>query len=54
MGSNFRSLVAKSRTFAERVAPNPVILAVMDQLLGPRCERYQLHVYDPDRQHRPR
>ena len=38
------SLVAKSRTFAERVAANPVILAVMDRLLGPRCERYQLHV----------
>ena len=36
--------MAKSRTFAERVAPNPVILAVMDRLLGPRCERYQLHV----------
>ncbi len=38
------SLVAKSRAFAERVAPNPAILAVMDRLLGPRCERYQLHV----------
>ena len=38
------ALVAKSRTFAEEVAPNPVILAVMDQLLGPYCERYQLHV----------
>ncbi|MFP6729522.1 MAG: phytanoyl-CoA dioxygenase family protein [Alphaproteobacteria bacterium] len=38
------ALVAKSRAFAEQVAPNPVILAVMDQLLGPRCERYQLHV----------
>ncbi|MFP6743783.1 MAG: phytanoyl-CoA dioxygenase family protein, partial [Alphaproteobacteria bacterium] len=38
------ALVAKSRTFAEQVAPNPVILAVMDQLLGPYCERYQLHV----------
>jgi ectoine hydroxylase-related dioxygenase (phytanoyl-CoA dioxygenase family) len=38
------SLVAKSRTFAEKVAINPVTLAVMDQLLGPHCERYQLHV----------
>jgi len=38
------SLVAKSRTFAEKVAICPVTLAVMDQLLGPYCERYQLHV----------
>ncbi len=38
------ALVAKSRTFAERVAPNPSVLAVMDRLLGPRCDRYQLHV----------
>ncbi|MEO1192147.1 MAG: phytanoyl-CoA dioxygenase family protein [Pseudomonadota bacterium] len=37
-------LVAKSRTFAEEVAPNPTVLAVMDHLLGPRCERYHLHV----------
>ncbi len=40
----FGALVAKSRTFAEQCAPNPQILAVMDQLLGPRCECYQLHV----------
>jgi len=38
------ALVAKSRTFAEKVAPNPVTLAVMDKLLGPYCERYHLHV----------
>jgi hypothetical protein len=38
------ALVAKSRTFAEEVAPNPVTLAVMDKLLGPYCERYHLHV----------
>ncbi len=38
------ALVAKSGTFAEQVAPHPTILAVMDRLLGPRCERYQLHV----------
>ena len=38
------ALVAKSRTFAEAIAPNPQVLAVMDLLLGPRCERYQLHV----------
>ena len=38
------ALVAKSRTFAEEVAPNPSVMAVMDRLLGPRCERYQLHV----------
>ena len=29
------ALVAKFRTFAENVATNPVILAVMDKLLGP-------------------
>lgn len=40
----FGALVTKSRTFAEQCAPNPAILSVMDQLLGPRCERYQLHV----------
>ena len=42
----FGALVAKSRTFAERCAPNPQILAVMDRLLGPRCAEglYQLHV----------
>ncbi|GAB5471619.1 MAG: phytanoyl-CoA dioxygenase family protein [Rhodospirillales bacterium] len=38
------ALVAKSRGFAEEVAPHPTVLAVMDRLLGPRCERYQLHV----------
>jgi len=38
------SLVAKSRTFALEVAPNPVVMAVMDRLLGPRCLRYHLHV----------
>ena len=40
----FGALVAKSRTFAEQCAPHPALLAVMDQLLLPRCERYQLHV----------
>lgn len=40
----FGALVAKSRTFAERCAPNPTILEIMDRLLGPRCDRYQLHV----------
>jgi len=42
----FGALVAKSRTFALECAPNPQILAVMDRLLGPRCEngQYQLHV----------
>ena len=40
----FGALVTKSRTFAEKCAPNPHLLAVMDRLLGPRCERYQLHV----------
>ena len=42
----FGALVAKSRTFAVECAPNPQILGVMDQLLGPRCEngQYQLHV----------
>lgn len=38
------ALVAKSRSFAERIAPNPKVLAVMERLLGPRCERFQLHV----------
>ncbi len=38
------ALVAKSRTFAEEVAPNPTVLSVMERLLGPRCERFQLHV----------
>lgn len=38
------ALVAKSRSFAERVAPNPAVLAVMERLLGPRCDRFQLHV----------
>ena len=42
----FGALVAKSRTFAEQVAPNPQILSVMDRLLGPRCKngQFQLHV----------
>ena len=40
----FGALVAKSRTFAEQCAPNPKLLEVMDRLLLPRCERYQLHV----------
>jgi ectoine hydroxylase-related dioxygenase (phytanoyl-CoA dioxygenase family) len=40
----FGALVTKSRTFAEKCAINPQILAIMDKLLGPRCERYQLHV----------
>jgi ectoine hydroxylase-related dioxygenase (phytanoyl-CoA dioxygenase family) len=38
------SLIAKSRSFAETVAINPTVLAVMDKLLAPHCERYQLHV----------
>ena len=38
------ALVAKSRAFAENVAPNPFLMAVMDRLLGPRCVRFQLHV----------
>ncbi|MBM3585310.1 MAG: phytanoyl-CoA dioxygenase family protein [Alphaproteobacteria bacterium] len=38
------ALVAKSRTFAEKVAPNPLLMAVMDKLLGPHCVRFQLHV----------
>ena len=42
----FSALVAKSRTFAVQVAPNPQILSVMDRLLGPRCQngQFQLHV----------
>ena len=42
----FGALVAKSRTFAEQVAPNPQILSVMERLLGPYCEngQFQLHV----------
>ncbi len=40
----FGALVAKSRTFAEQCATNPQLLAVMDRLLLPRCDRYQLHV----------
>jgi len=40
----FAALVAKSLTFAEEIALNPVILPVMDQLLGPYCERYHLQV----------
>ena len=38
------SLVAKSKTYGEELATCPQILGVMDQLLLPRCERYQLHV----------
>lgn len=38
------ALVAKSRSFAERIAPNPTVMAVMECLLGPHCERFQLHV----------
>ena len=38
------ALVAKSRTFGEKVATNPQVLSVMDRLLGPRCDRFQLHV----------
>ena len=38
------ALVAKSRTFAECIAPHPAVLAVMELLLGPRCDRFQLHV----------
>lgn len=42
----FGALVAKSRTFAEQVAPHPQILSVMDRLLGPYCQngQFQLHV----------
>ena len=38
------ALVAKSPTFGTKVATNPQVLAVMDRLLAPRCQRYQLHV----------
>lgn len=38
------SLVAKSKTYGEELATSPQILAVMDRLLLPRCERYHLHV----------
>lgn len=38
------ALVAKSRSFAERIAPNPTVMAVMERLLGPHCECFQLHV----------
>jgi len=38
------ALVAKSPTFARRVAPHPKVMEVMDRLLLPRCERYHLHV----------
>ncbi len=38
------ALVAKSPTYGTHLATNPAILAVMDRLLLPRCERYQLHV----------
>ncbi len=38
------SLIAKSKTYGEELATAPQILAVMDRLLLPRCERYHLHV----------
>ena len=38
------SLIAKSRTYGTNLAACPQILAVMDKLLLPYCERYQLHV----------
>lgn len=38
------SLVAKSKSYGEELATCPQILGVMDRLLLPRCERYQLHV----------
>ena len=38
------SLIAKSKTYGEELATNPVILAVMDQILLPHCARYHLHV----------
>lgn len=38
------SLVAKSPTYGTHLATCPQILAVMDQLLLPRCEQYHLHV----------
>jgi len=38
------ALVAKSATYGTHLATNPAILAVMDRLLKPHCERYQLHV----------
>ena len=40
----FGALVAKSRTFAEQVAPNPQILSVMERLLGPYCENGQFQL----------
>ena len=42
----FGALVAKSKTFAEQVAPDSRILSVMDRLLGPHCQngQFQLHV----------
>ena len=38
------ALVAKSPTYGAALAAHPAILAVMDRLLLPRCEAYQLHV----------
>ena len=38
------SLIAKSRTYSTHLATCAQILAVMDQLLLPRCARYHLHV----------
>ena len=38
------SLIAKSPTYGTALATCPQILGVMDKLLLPHCERYQLHV----------
>ena len=38
------ALIAKSRTYGTHLATCPQILAVMDKLLLPYCQRYQLHV----------
>ncbi len=40
----FGALIAKSKTFGEYCAANNKVLSIMDQVLGPRCDRYQLHV----------
>ena len=40
----FGALVAKSITFGKNCACNPVIIPVIDRLLGPHCDRFQLHV----------
>ena len=44
MTKRVSSLVAKSKTYGEELATCPQILGVMDRVLLPRCERYQLHV----------